>query len=517
MLRRHFLQQAAALPLAVQTRTSWNAGSVAHLLPAVSHERFLIKASFREPLAQAPRLRFDKRTVAGTRTDTRGRFWWFDADRLEPSRPYTLVIEDSRGKPLCDPWTLKTFPSPSDNPAKLRVLIYTCAGGHEVHDYFLPVSVRRRLLDRALSFEPDALIAIGDHVYWDLRTRGARTQGASPAAIEYAGVFTRNIPVLGTSNEAVLLKAVGPQIADLYQTRCRSTPVFFVQDDHDYFENDEAGDDFVSLPPDDFMLRLGRATRRLYYPEYLPDVARPSGLPGASYPDSPPGTAECYGTLRYGQLAEMLLYDCRRYLSLAGPTGVFVAPEAEQWLQARMAAPGVAHVVNIPSTPPGWSAGKWGEWYPDILETQGRLTVAKQKPFWQSGWAAQHDRLLAASSGMHGRVPLFVSGDLHSIGETRIQKTGGESLQTNPVCSVLSGPLGTGKRGWPSDARGTRALPPSRLEVDERSPALEENGFLLAEFTPESITLRFFRWSRTQPPEAIDGLEPFRVTELKRG
>jgi hypothetical protein len=145
------------------------------------------------------------------------------------------------------------------------------------------------------------------------------------------------------------------------------------------------------------------------------------------------------------------------------------------------------------------------------------LTIAKQKPFWQSGWAAQHDRLLAASSAMRGRVPLFISGDLHSIGETRILKTGAESLQTNPVCSVLSGPVGTGKRGWPSDARGTRAQPPSRIEVDERFPALEENGFLLADFTPESITLRFFRWKQSQPPEAIDGLEPFRVTELKRG
>ena len=69
-------------------------------------------------------------------------------------------------------------------------------------------------------------------------------------------------------------KAVGPQIADLYGTMMRSTPVFFLQDDHDYFENDEADDKLVTLPPDPFMLNLARASQLLYYPEFLPDAHR---------------------------------------------------------------------------------------------------------------------------------------------------------------------------------------------------------------------------------------------------
>ena len=86
----------------------------------------------------------------------------------------------------------------------------------------------------------------------------------------YAGVFDRAQPVLGTPNEDVLKKAVGPQIADLYGTTMRSTPVFFLQDDHDYFETDEADDTLVTLPPDPFMLNLARASQLLYYPSFSP-------------------------------------------------------------------------------------------------------------------------------------------------------------------------------------------------------------------------------------------------------
>jgi|TARA_B100000809_G_scaffold151876_1_gene149216 hypothetical protein len=53
--------------------------------------------------------------------------------------------------------------------------------------------------------------------------------------------------------------------------------------------------------------------------------------------------------------------------------------------------------------------------------------------------------------------------------------------------------------------------------VDERLPALEENGFILMDVEADRTVIRFFRWNnREDPPEAIDSLEPFRVTELTR-
>ncbi|WJR77762.1 twin-arginine translocation signal domain-containing protein [Bradyrhizobium sp. NP1] len=510
---------------AVAAREQWDAGAVAHLLPTVNHERMLIKVSFARPLTETPLLRLDNgSTVAGERTDSVGEVWQFDASGLKPATDYRLALAAGDGRPLCEPWTLRTFPAPSERPERLRLLIYTCAGGHDVFTpvngktMFLPVAVRKRLLRRGLSFQPDALIANGDQVYWDLAApRASPMLGASQRAKDYAGPFERAQPVFGTPNERFLKRAAGEQIAPLYGTDCRSTPVFFMRDDHDYFDNDEATDDIVTFPPNHWMRDLARNTQRMYYPEFLPDAARPAGLPGASALDRPPGAAESFGTLRYGTLAEVLLYEVRTSVTLTGPSAVFLDPDVERWLIDRMAAKDTAHLINIPSNPPGWSAGKWGEWYPDLLDANGKLSVEKPKPYWQSGWLKQHDRLMTAVSGMRDRIPLVVSGDLHAIAEGRMLHTGSIDLGTNPVNVVLSGPLGTGDLLWPSAFRGIGAMPPVHLNMQENLKPIEENGFLIADLTPDKIVLRFFRWNAHKDPlEAIDTLEPFRTTELKR-
>jgi hypothetical protein len=512
------------LPPPAAAQSAWDQGKLVHLLPTVSHDRILIKASFNTPLDGTPQLAAGAVHVRGQKNSPGGDFWQFDLAHLKPQTPYRLSLTGSDGRALCEPWTLSTFPAPETMPSRLRLLMYTCAGGHDALNVpggpssFLPSLVRRRLLMRGLSFKPDAIVANGDHVYWDLRApRLSKTLGASPQAIAYAGTFDRSQPVLGGPNETVFRRAAGPQIVPLYGTLCRSTPVFFLTDDHDYFDNDEATDAAVTFPPDNFMLNLARATRRLYYPEFLPDPNRPLGLPGASAGDRAQGVGEAFGTLRYGRLAELLLYDVRRTMTLAGPTAVFLQDTVENWLRARMAARDVAHVLNIPSNPPGWSAGKWGEWYPDILGDDGRLTVAKPKPYWQPGWLKQHDRLMAAISAMPGRVPLIVSGDLHALAEGRMLRSGPSDFSKNPVVTILSGPLGTGDTLWPSAFRGIGATVPGHLEMDEKLKPLEENGFLIADFTQTSITLRFFRFNiHTQSPDLIDRLEPFRTTELKR-
>jgi hypothetical protein len=138
--------------------------------------------------------------------------------------------------------------------------------------------------------------------------------------------------VFGTDNETVLKRAAGPQIMPIYGTDFRSIPTFFIQDDHDYFDNDEATDDIVTFPPPYFSLQLGRATRSMYYPEFLLDAARPLGLPWTSVDDRS-GLSECFGTVRYGRLAEILLYDIRRTQTLAGESAVYVDLEAEKGLK----------------------------------------------------------------------------------------------------------------------------------------------------------------------------------------
>jgi hypothetical protein len=215
---------------------------------------------------------------------------------------------------------------------RLRVLIYTCAGGHDAltplngKTRFLSTAIRQQLLMRGLSFNPEAVIANGDHVYWNLEApRAAKILGASAEAIAYAGKFDSKLPVLGTANEKFLKRAAGKQIAPLYATLCRSIPVFFVQDDHDYFDNDEADDTVITFPPRHWMLNLARATQSMYFPEFLPDLNRPPGLPGCSAPDRPNGVISgdlhAIGEVRIVRTGSISLEKNPVVAVLAGPKG----------------------------------------------------------------------------------------------------------------------------------------------------------------------------------------------------
>jgi phosphodiesterase/alkaline phosphatase D-like protein len=514
MTRREFV---AATSSAVTAKAAQP--SIRHVLPAATHQRFLVKVSFDTSLQSAPVLRVGNRKVRGVRTDTDGQFWMFDVNGLTAATTYQLQL-------FSQSWPLKTFPAPDASVERFRLLIYTCAGGHDAmkiegaeQPYWVSVDQRRKLFRAALREQPDAMIAIGDHIYWDLRYgrgTGRLPIGQQSWARQIMGSdFERDVPVLGTANEARLKRAADRQIAELYGDLFRSTPVHFIQDDHDYFDNDEAIDTGISFPPDEFMTRLARATQHLYFPEHLPDAGRPAGLPGAGASDRAAGLSECFGTLRGGSLVELLLYDCRRFQTLKGPHATLIPDNVEAWLLRRMKESPAKHVVHVPSMPIAWSAGKWGEWYPDVLDHQGRLGVRNQKYFWQQGWKSQHDRLLAACSSMH-RTPLFLSGDLHALAHGIIERNGKHDLRHNPVHSVLTGPISTGPKGWPSSARGTPPLVASELEVREELKPLEWNGFTLVDFKQDTCEFRMYRWKLGQPEAELDRLVPFHTFAVER-
>ena len=82
---------------------------------------------------------------------------------------------------------------------------------------------------------------------------------------------------------------------------------------------------------------------------------------------------------------------------------------------------------------------------------------------------------------------------------------------------MLSGPVGTSVRGFPSVVRGIGATPPEHLDIEEPVAPIEEHGFTLVDFHPDSIALRQFKWDvKSQPVEAIDQLEAFYTTQLPR-
>ncbi|NWG47508.1 MAG: alkaline phosphatase D family protein [Alphaproteobacteria bacterium] len=516
------LAGAAVLPEAARGVLDPGAGAIAHILPTVSHDRMRLKLSLRAPAAAPPVLKVDGRPLAGLPGGTRGRHWRFDARGLDPARRYTLSLSDAGGRPLTDDWHLSTFPAPEAEPERPRLLVFTCAGGmDDMTDYFLPIATRRRLLARALSFAPDAVVAIGDHIYADQRRIGVLTNPEeaerNAAYWERYGQFDRSLPVLGTPNEALLTTIADIQIAALYGDLLRSLPVFFVTDDHDWFENDEASHRLITFPPDWFSLQLGRSVQHLYYPEFLPDPARPKGLPGRSNTAAEPDLSESYGTLRYGRLLETLIYDCRRFMTLKGPTGVFVDTEAEAWLLARTAAEDqTRHLIHLPSTPFGWTAGKWGEWYPDVLQPDGSMGTTVPKDYWQPGWFAQHQRLVGAIGAQRTRAPVSLSGDLHAVGATEITRSGASHFG-RPVHSILTGPLGTATGAFPSAFRGTPPRVPQSLDTRPSLDFLEKNGFTLVDVTPDRIAVRLFAWRPPDPLEAIDTLEPVHAFEIPRG
>lgn len=540
--RRRFIATAAVAAAGTGLSRSpalsddgWRAGPLQHLIPAASHDRVALKCSFADPLDFVPVLRIGERLVAGRSTDSERRFFSFDASGLEPDTEYALQLLGGGGT-LCDPWPLRTFPPPSAQPESVRFLAYTCAGGHPESGFFLPLAVRRRLLRRALSFGPRALIAIGDHIYWDQRTvlynRSEERGRRSREFYERIGWLDLSLPVLGTSNETSIKAAIGPQIAELYGVMLRSTPSYFVSDDHDYYENDDADPQMVTLPPDRYQVEFARFTRNAFLPEFLPDVERPRAISGAGAGDREPGISEAFGTFRYGRLAEVLIYDCARYLSLKGIHAGLVPPEAEHWLHQRTRDRSVAQLFHVPSHPFGWSAGKWREWYPDVADLDDggatvsrigdfagsnfRLTTEREKYFWQVGWLRQHQRLLESLTSQSQRAGIVLSGDLHAIGHSVLERSGSLDLSANPVHAVLTGPLGT-LTGWPSAARGTPPLAATGVEHDVRGETFEKNGFALFDATPSEVTVRLFAWKTGEPESAIDDLEPYHTAVIRRG
>ena len=498
---------------------------LAHLVPTANHERFLIKASFSAALAEAPRLKIDARWVEGAPGGTSGRFWRFDADGLKPGTQYILQVMDRRGNPLGDSWPLKTFPAPDAPAPRLRILTFTGCGGEELLKFpdgtplYLPMVARQALLDRALSFQPDVFIANGDHIYWDQETWDKRAKSMVEIytkARDQLGHLDRTIPVLGTKNEEAFIRICNSQITRLYNMRIRSIPSFFIADDHDLFENDEAHDFLITLPPSYWMLDAARSTQHLCYPEFLPDPNRPLWMPGSNAADRGQGLSESFGTLRYGKLLEALLYDCKRHCTLKGPAATMIPPEAERWLAARTAAEETAHLIHCPSTPFGWTAGKWGEPYPDVIQRDGKAGTERPKPYWPAGWWNQHQNLLKMLGDQKKRPPMLVQGDLHAIGWGKILRSGELDLSKNPIVTMLIGPLGTGVVGFPSAFRGSRPQVPSQLTVEEVVPPIEKNGFTIMDVTPEKVTFWLFAWRPPEPIEKIPTLDPFHKFEVER-
>lgn len=503
--RRDFLRGGAALGLGgvMMGGVAWSqdASPIRALLPSATHDTLALKVLLDRPPTAAPVLTIDGRPVAATRQDVDGYAWGFVQRGLRGGTAHRLELRDASGRPLREAWTLKTLPPLDSAPDHFRILFFTCAGGDEGgRPYgYLPLAARRALLDRGLSFLPDLAVANGDHIYWDLWTalkyrRDAATRAATAERYRQVAWIDEDSAFDSDTNRQSLNTVIGRQIAGVYEDRFASVPLVFVTDDHDYFENDNAGPWGYTFPPRPFTFGLQQRTEAMAYPFALgrPDL-------GDTYRG---GTVE---TVRVGKLLELALFDCRRGWSLGDKGGVLF-PEAEAFLVDRLARSTVQQYIHAPSNPFGWTAGKLGEWYAD--GPSDGSTFANDKSYWQKGWFAQHQRLAAALSGQRTRAAVSISGDMHASAASIITRSGDLDLSTNPIHAILPGTIGTGNEGYPSSARGIKPFHPAALTISDTAAMEERNGFSIVDVYPSRIDVQQFRWRPPEPVASIAGLQP---------
>lgn len=160
-------------------------------------------------------------------------------------------------------------------------------------------------------------------------------------------------------------------------------------------------------------------------------------------------------------------------------------------------------------------AGKWAEWYPDVMQADGSIGVgATKKYLWQEGWWSQHQRLLKALSDQT-RKPIVLQGDLHILSYGLIQQSGDLNFEDNPIHVIGTGPLGSGNFGFPSKFRDTPSVIPDSMKVEEALAPLEKNGFTIIEITPQSIRFSLYAWRPDDGVENIETLAPILVKEIK--
>jgi len=503
--RRNVLRGAAAVGLGgmFMGGVAWSRTSagVRAILPSASPDTLAVKVLLEAPPSAPPVLTIDGRAVPAQKMDVDGYAWGFIQGGLKGGTAHTLNLTDDHGLALREPWTLKTLPPLDSQPEHFRILFFTCAGGDEAGKPYgyLPVAARRALFDRGLSFAPDLAVANGDHVYWDLDTalkyrRDAATRAATEAQYRKIAWIDQDVAFDSETNRRSINTIIGRQIASIYEDRFASVPLVFVTDDHDYYENDNAGPWGYSLPPRPFIFGLYQRTAAMAHPFAL-------GRPNIGDPYKS-GTLEA---VHIGKLLELNLFDCRRGWS-TGPNAGVLFPEAEAWLIDRTRRSTAHHLIQAPSNPFGWTAGKLGEWYAD--GPSDGSTFLNDKGYWQKGWFEQHQRLAAALSAQRGRAAISISGDMHASAISTITRSGDLDLSSNPIQAILPGTIGTGTPGFPSNARGIAPYHPAALDIRDFAKMEERNGFSIVDVHRDRIEVRQFRWRPPEPIEAIATLQP---------
>jgi len=251
----------------------WESGSVRHILPQFDHRQLLMHVSFDEVQVEDPILFVNEKKAKVQSTSSSRKFFKFYINNLIPSTNYTLQIKSEGDIPITDPWEINTFPHPDSTVNDVRILKYTCAGGISEsffgQEVFLDMRYRRALLERALEENPRIVIANGDHIYWDQKTseKSLLQRLLKFRRNRMYGALDLNQSMKSERNQSIFKNIMDDQIVELYGCLLREKSVYFITDDHDLLENDDAIKEkgIVSFPPEDYMTNASNLIQEMYY------------------------------------------------------------------------------------------------------------------------------------------------------------------------------------------------------------------------------------------------------------
>ena len=63
-----------------------------------------------------------------------------------------------------------------------------------------------------------------------------------------------------------------------------------------------------------------------------------------------------------------------------------------------------------------------------------------------------------------------------------MQRSGEVDMSANPITAILSGPVGTAARSWPSGSRGIGVTPSEHIDLEAPAAPVEQHGLTRVEF-----------------------------------
>lgn len=314
---------------------------------------------------------------------------------LQPGRPYwyrfaALGQQSPVGR-------TRTAPEPRSSPGRMKIVASCCA--HYEVGWF---GAYRHMMDE----NPDLVLLLGDYIY-------EYSYGANRTDLVRRHAVPGEVRDLAGYRNRYAQHRLDPDLAALHA----SAPCLVTWDDHEV-QNDYGGDfsQIGTVPPEEFALRR-RAAYQAFY-EHMP-------LRASASPRAVDGSLQLHGRHRFGQLAELTLFDVRQHRSvqictrgnnrrayvvsaaacpeLEDPSRTMLGQTQEAWLQAALRGEGAR-----------WNILANGLMISPYVQRAADGSLGAYTDGW-SAFAAARRRLLETLKGSGRENLVSLAGDLHAF------------------------------------------------------------------------------------------------------